>query len=104
MTPVVLLPLEAPDTPLCTTVQVNVVGATELLKVMPDPEPEQIGLVKDCVTTGMGFTVTVAVCPVVVFEQPMASVTLVSSYVKVPAVPVGTGTVMVFENPPEKTV
>jgi hypothetical protein len=55
-----------------------VVGETELLKVIPEPKPEQIGLVKEGVTTGTGFTVTVAVCPVIAFEQPMASLTPVS--------------------------
>ena len=54
------------------------VGETELFKVIPGPEPVQIGLVKEDVTTGTGFTVTVAVCPVTVFEQPIASLTPVS--------------------------
>ena len=54
------LPLEAPVTPVCTTVQINVELLTLLVRLIVVAEPEQnVSEAGLAVTTGIGFTVTV---------------------------------------------
>lgn len=77
------LPAEAPDAPLCVTVQENVVPATLLLNVTDVAVPEQIVWVAGvAVTTGIGFTVMVTVTGVPV--HPLADGVI--EYTAVPAV------------------
>jgi hypothetical protein len=56
------LPAVAPDTPLCVTVQANVVPATLLVRAIDVAVPEQIVCVAGvAVATGVGLTVIVTV-------------------------------------------
>ena len=55
-------PSEAPDTPVCTTVQLKVVAETVLVNAMEVAVPEQIVCAPGvAVATGIGLTVMVTV-------------------------------------------